>query len=306
MQNNLLSILDLDTDELLRLVDYTIDNLDADQSNLLKGKNIGIYFDRPSTRTRTSFTLAAANLGASVVTYQPNEIQVTTGETWEDTSRVLAEYLDLLVMRIRTVDDAKLFAEEDGLAVINALTDEEHPSQAMADLVTLKQCFGKLEGLHLLFMGDGGNIATSLALSCSRIPNMTMTLICPEKYGLKPEVLDKAQTLAKASGATINYHNDPNNLPKDVDAVYTTRWRSMGEDKPDDNWLSNFDGFQVTKELLESVAHEKTIMMHDLPAERGAEVDFGVLEDDRSVIFQQAKNKHTTAKTIMAWCCGVV
>ena len=304
MNNNLLSILDLKTDEMLKLVDYTIDNVGKDNSTVLARKNIGLYFDRPSTRTRTSFTLAAENLGASVITYQPDEIQVTTGETWEDTSRVMAEYLDMLGMRIRTVEDAKLFAQEDGLGVVNALTDEEHPSQALADLVTIKQCFGHLDNIHLLFLGDGGNIATSLVLACARIPTMQITIISPEKYGLKRHVLDQAMALSKESGATVNYHNDPTNLPKNVDAVYTTRWRSMGEEKADSKWLTDFDGFQVTKQMLEQVANSTTVMMHDLPAERGAEVDFGVLEDDRSVIFQQARNKFESAKTILTWCCG--
>ena len=303
MHKNLLSILDLNTDELLKLVDYTIDSINKDQSSLLAGKNIGLYFDRPSTRTRTSFTLAASNLGASVITYQPNEIQVTTGETWEDTSRVLSEYLDVLVMRCRTVEQAKLFAQEDGLGVVNALTDEEHPSQAIADLVTLKQCFGRLENLHLLFLGDGGNIASSLLLACAKIPNMEVTFITPENYGFKSTVIEKAKQLAEVSSAKINYHHNPKQLPSNVDAVYTTRWRSMGEEKADSNWLNNFDGFQVTKDMLEQVSHASTIMMHDLPAERGAEVDFCVLEDERSVIFQQARNKHLSAKTILAWCC---
>lgn len=303
MHKNLLSILDLNTDEMLKLVDYTIDSIDTDKSAVLAGKNIGLYFDRPSTRTRTSFTLAAANLGASVITYQPDEIQVTTGETWEDTSRVMAEYLDMLVMRIRTVEQAKLFAQEDGLGVVNALTDEEHPSQAMADLVTIKQCFGRLDNLHLLFLGDGGNIATSLLLACSRLPNMEATFITPEKYGFKPSVIDKAKALAKVSGAKINYHHNPKELPHEVDAVYTTRWRSMGEEKTDRNWLDDFDGFQVTKQMLDQVSNSTTIVMHDLPAQRGAEVDFGVLEDERSVIFRQARNKFETAKTILTWCC---
>lgn len=287
-------------------MDYTIDtvnNSHIDKSSVLAGKNIGLYFDRPSTRTRTAFTLAASNLGASVMTYQPDEIQVTTGETWEDTSGVLAEYLDMLVMRCRTVDQAKLFIHEDKLWVVNALTDEEHPSQALADLVTIKQCFGRLDNIHLLFLGDGGNIATSLLLTCARIPNMQATFITPKKYGFKPSVIDKAKTLAEASMAKINYHHDPKQLPQAVDAVYTTRWRSMGEEKTDRHWLDDFEGFQVTKQMLEQVSNSSTILMHDLPAERGAEVAFGVLEDDRSVIFQQARNKYETAKTILTWCC---
>lgn len=305
MTKNILSILDINADDLLKLVDYTIYSIDTKPQSLLTGKNIGLFFDRPSTRTRTAFTLAASNLGASVISYQPSELQVTTGETWEDTSRVLSEYLDILVIRGRTTEQASLFVQPDRMGVINALTDEEHPTQTIADLVTIKQRFGRLENIRLLFLGDGGNIATSLLLAGARIPKMELTFITPQKYGFKESVISKATTLAKDSSAKISYHHDPRQLPNEVDVVYTTRWRSMGEEKSDSNWLDDFKGFQVTTALLSKVSNSSTIFLHDLPAERGAEVDFEVLEDKRSVIYQQSRNKFMSAKAILMWCCDI-
>lgn len=307
MPKQLLSITDISTNELRILVNNTVTfDQRKNPQHLLVGKNVGIYFNRPSTRTKTSFTLAASNLGASVITYRPDELQLTTGETIEDTARVFGEYLDVLVIRCKYISEAQIFTAPNKMSVINALSDEEHPTQTIADLATIQEKFNHLEGIKVLFMAEGGNIATSFLLAASRIPQMELTFITPSKYGFKEQVIRQAEELAKESSAKIFYHHNPQELPKAVDVVYTTRWRSMGEEKLDREWLNNFKGFQVTKNLLDQVSNSSTILMHDLPAERGAEVDYEVLEDERSVIAQQARNKYTSAKAILAWCCDAV
>lgn len=308
MTKHFLSITDIDSSELQKLVENTREKIEHKSSqNLLKGKNVGIYFNRASTRTRTSFTLAADNLGASVITYRPEELQLTTGETIEDTSGVLGEYLDILVMRCKSVKEAEIFAKQNKMSVINALTDEEHPTQTIADLATIKENFNRLEGIKVLFMGEGGNIASSFLLAAARIPQMELTFITPAKYGFKESVIRQAQQFARESSAKIFYHHNPQNLPEKVDVVYTTRWRSMGEEKSDSEWLNHFQGFQVNKDLLDRVSNSSsTIFMHDLPAERGAEVDDECLDDPRSVIYQQARNKYISAKAILAWCCDML
>ncbi|MCV3213049.1 hypothetical protein OGM63_05830 [Plectonema radiosum NIES-515] len=307
MPKNLLSITDVSSNELRMLVNNTIkiSQIENPQS-LLLGKNVGVYFNRPSTRTKTSFTLAASNLGASVITYRPDDLQLTTGETIEDTAGVLGEYLDVLVIRCKETSEAKIFTVPPKMSVINALSDEEHPTQTIADLATIQEKFNQLEGRKVLFLGEGGNIATSFLLAASRIPQMELTFITPSKYGFKEQVIRQAKEFAQESSAKIFYHHNPQELPEQVDVVYTTRWRSMGEEKFDRKWLDNFKGFQVTKTLLERVSNSSTILMHDLPAERGAEVDYEVLEDERSAIYQQARNKYTSAKAILAWCCDTV
>jgi ornithine carbamoyltransferase len=305
LSKHLLSVLDFTSAEFSQLIDKAISAKNISKKKvipqLLSGKNIGIYFNRPSTRTRTSFSLAASNLGASVISYQAGEMQLTTGESIADTAAVLAEYLDILVMRCDSISQLEPYMQNQQLSVINALTDEEHPTQALADYMTIKEQFSRFEGIKILFMGEGGNIATSFLLAGARIPGLKMYFITPERYAFKDSVIRQAYELAQQSGAQIHYHHDPKQLPESVDVVYTSRWRSMGEEKAETDWLSQYKDFQITTTLFSTVSHAQSIMMHDLPAERGAEVDQNILNSSSSVIFQQAANKLATAKVIMPW-----
>ncbi len=300
MSKQLLSVLDFSADDFIQLIDQAIAFKNNPPGQLLSGINVGIYFTRPSTRTRTSFSLAASNLGASVINYQPDEMQLVTGESMADTAGVLAEYLDILVMRCNSVLQMQPYIDQH-LCVINALTDEEHPSQAIADFMTIKEKFGRFAGIKILFMGDGGNIASSFLLAGARIADLEMHFITPKRYAFKEHIIAQARQLAVQSGASIYYHHDPKQLPKSVDVVYTSRWRSMGKDKVETDWLSQYKDFQITTSLFSKVSHEQSIMMHDLPAERGAEVDQKILNSSSSVIFQQAANKLAMAKVIMPW-----
>ena len=276
----------------------------ADQP--LKGKVAGIYFRGTSTRTRTAFTVGAMKLGAEVIAYGPNDLQIVTGETIADTTRVLSNFLNVLVIRTNaSVDEMIALANQDAMSIVNAMSENEHPTQAIADLVTIKEALGRLHDVHVLYMGEGNNSAAALALAIAMTPRMQLTLVTPEGYGLPQNVIEKAKALAHTSetGSTIVQHHDVNALPKNVDVVYTTRWQTMGVPKPDPNWEDKFKPYGITKEIMAQVSRPSgTIFMHDLPAVRGAEVSDEVLDGPQSRAFRQAHHKLTSAMAVLKWC----
>jgi ornithine carbamoyltransferase len=309
-RRHVLSILDLSPQEVLYLCRRAIRIKHArTDPQTLRGKTVGIYFSKTSTRTRTGFQVGAGRLGATVVYYGPNDLQTNTGETLQDTARVFAGYMDVLVMRTNeTVEDMKVFAAHPTLSVVNALSREEHPTQALADLTTLLEHFGRLEGLDVLYCGEGNRSAAALALAFSRIRGARLTLATPAGYGLAPETLATAQALAAKHGATIEETHDIDDVPRGVDVVYTSRWQEMGVGKADPEWRRHFHPFRVTRALMERVSRERgTVFMHDLPAVRGEDVDDEVLDGPQSLAWIQAQHKMFSAISVMEWCAaGVV
>lgn len=306
---HLLSILDLSSAQLARRVDdaLAIARGAWDGRQPLAGRTAGIYFRKTSTRTRTSFTVGAQRLGAAVVAYGPNDLQIATGETLSDTARVLANYLDVLVVRTNeSVDEMREMARQDRMSVVNAMSDNEHPTQVIADLTAMREALGPLAGTHLLFVGEGNNTAASLALAVAKTPGMRLTLITPESYGLPAADLEAARRLAAEHGAAIEQHHDIAGAPAGVDAVYTTRWLTMGVAKKDPDWLDRFRPYCVTPELMHRVSKPRgTVFLHDLPAMRGFEVENEVLDGPQSIAFRQAFHKLTAAMSVLAWCAGV-
>jgi ornithine carbamoyltransferase len=274
----------------------------------LKGKVAGIYFRGTSTRTRTAFTVGAMKLGAEVIAYGPNDLQIVTGETIADTTRVLSNFLNVLVIRTNaSVEEMIALANQDTMSIVNAMSDNEHPTQAIADLVTIKEALGRLHNVHVLYMGEGNNSAAALALAVAMTRGMRLTLVTPEGYGLPHNIIDKAKALAHTSetGSTIVQHHDVNALPKNVDVVYTTRWQTMGVPKADPNWEDKFKPYGITKEIMALVSKPSgTIFMHDLPAVRGAEVSDEVLDGPQSRAFRQAHHKLTSAMAVLKWCAS--
>jgi ornithine carbamoyltransferase len=274
----------------------------------LKGKVAGIYFRGTSTRTRTAFTVGAMKLGAEVIAYGPNDLQIVTGETIADTTRVLSNFLNVLVIRTNaSVEEMIALANQDTMSIVNAMSDNEHPTQAIADLVTIKEALGRLHNVHVLYMGEGNNSAAALALAVAMTRGMRLTLVTPEGYGLPHNIIDKAKALAHTSetGSTIVQHHDVNALPKNVDVVYTTRWQTMGVPKADPNWEDKFKPYGITKEIMAQVSKPSgTIFMHDLPAVRGAEVSDEVLDGPQSRAFRQAHHKLTSAMAVLKWCAS--
>ena len=272
----------------------------------LRGKVAGIYFRGTSTRTRTAFSVGAIKLGAKIITYGPNDLQTNTGESIQDSARVLSGYLDILVIRTNdSEEEMRTLAAQDEMSIINAMSDNEHPTQAIADLVTIKEQFGRLHDVHILYIGEGNNSAAALALAVALTGKMKLTLVTPEGYGLPYNVLERADKVARASGSIIEQHYDVNSLPKAVDVVYTTRWQTMGVPKSDPNWLKQFVPYRVTPEMMATVSKPVgTIFLHDLPAIRGSEVVDEVLDGPQSLAFRQARHKLTSAMAVLKWCAA--
>jgi ornithine carbamoyltransferase len=303
---HLLSITDLGPASLALLVDRSVE-FAAGRCNghkPLTGKIVGMYFRGPSTRTRTSFTVGALKLGAQIVVYGPNDLQLVTGETIEDTARILSGFLDALVIRTNgSISEMRALTSETGMAVINAMSENEHPTQAIADLATIKERFGQLEGLHVLYLGEGNNTATALALAVALTPRMKVTFITPEAYGMPESLLKKACQLARQRGSAIEYHHRMDKLPRNVDAVYTTRWQTMGVPHPDPNWRDKFWPYRVTPAVMAEVSNPNgTIFLHDLPAVRGEDVQEEVLDGPQSLAWRQAQHKMFSAMAVLEWC----
>ena len=305
---HVLSIADLSTEILLRLVDdgVAIARGAWDAHKPLDGKVVGIYFKKTSTRTRTSFSVGAMKLGASVISYGPNDLQIVTGETLQDTARVLANYLDALVIRTNEpIAEMRALADQGRtsiMSIINAMSDNEHPTQAIADLVCLKEAFGRLEGLHVLYIGEGNNTTAALALAFGMLPGMRLTIVTPEGYGIPSEVIDQARGFAVHTGSSIEQHHSMAAIPQGADVVYTTRWLTMGAQKKDADWLDRFRPYTITPAVMKQVSKPGTLFMHDLPAMRGYEVVDEVLDGPQSIAFRQAYHKMTSAMAVLHWC----
>lgn len=302
-RRHVVTLSDLSNKDIVDIVDRGVEFASGRVNGVepLKGKTVGIYFRKTSTRTRTSFTTAALKLGAQVISYGPNDLQENTGESIEDTTKVLSRMLDGFVARTAgSAEEMRTFASQDTMSVVNAMTEDEHPTQALADLTTLKQHFGKIEGLKILYIGEGNNTAAALALSLPRFANTSLYLATPEGYGVKPDILEEARKLSGKYGAYVQEFHDLEKLPVDVDVVYTTRWQTTGTSKEDPNWREKFIPFTVSRKLMHR--YPRAIFMHDLPAHRGEEVDKEVIDGTGSIVFDQAENKQHSAMAVLEWC----
>jgi ornithine carbamoyltransferase len=301
-----LSLSDIEPDALSHLISEALVMARGERRRMrpLEDKIVGIYFRRSSTRTRSAFAAGTLRLGGQIIQYCPNDLQLVTGETIHDTGRVLSGFLDGLVVRTNdTIDEMKALADQDKMAVINAMSDNEHPSQAIADLVTILEAIGRLSDVHVLYIGEGNNSAVALALAVAKTPGMRLTLLTPEGYGVPAADLEKAAAEAKRNRAEVIEHHELDKMPRGVDVVYTTRWQTMGVAKPDPNWREKFEPYRVTTDLMAAASKPSgTVFLHDLPAMRGCEVVDEVLDGPQSRAFRQAQHKLTSAMSILAWC----
>jgi len=202
-----------------------------------------------------------------------------------------------------TIEEMRAFASQDEMAVINAMSDAEHPTQAVADLVTIKEVFGRLRGVEIFYVGEGNNTAAALALAVALSPGMRLTLATPKDYGMQPDVLAMARGLCRESGSSVEEYHDLSTVDGGFDVIYTTRWQTMGVPKSDPHWKQKFEPYRVTQELMRRFSRNgHTVFMHDLPAVRGDDVVDEVLDGPSSVAFRQAKHKLTSAMAVLAWC----
>lgn len=300
MNRNLISIRDFDRDELMAVVERasTIADNPTQVPQVLDGKVIGIFFQKTSTRTRTAFSSGALRLGASIISYGPDDLQLNTGETVEDTARVLSSMIDALVIRGPIpLSEMALYGQPETMSVINAMCNEEHPTQAIADLAVLRHHFGSVAGLKMVYFGEGNNTAVALALGCA-LARIDLELRTPRGYGVPVEILDLARA-AGQTGSVVQRH-DLVDLPDDVDVVYTTRWQTTGTAKANPDWRTDFTPFGVDEDLFGHFP--RAVFMHDLPAHRGEEVTAGVLDGPRSIALHQAQFKLFGAMACLEWC----
>jgi ornithine carbamoyltransferase len=300
---HLISITDLSDDDLRHIVATGVQfrrDMPRHPASLA-GALVGCYFRKTSTRTRTAFSSGALRLGAGLLTFGPNDLQLNTGETVADTAQTLSRMIDILVARTTgTEEEMRAWAGQEGMSVVNAMSAAEHPTQALADLTTLQHRFGRVDGLRILYLGEGNNTAAALALALSRFPLVHLELRTPAGYGLAPDILDRAAAQAAGCSATVVERHDMADLPKDCDVIYTTRWQTTGTSKPDPDWRRQFAAFQVQPELWNANPH--ALFMHDLPAHRGEEVTADVLDGPASIAFEQAENKMYSAMAVLDWC----
>jgi ornithine carbamoyltransferase len=308
-RRHLISLDDLGEDDLRWIVnrgaDYSAGSLDdgrTPRERALQDLVVGVLFRKTSTRTRTAFSAGALRLGAKLITYGPGDLQENTGETVDDTGQVLAGMLDVLVARTAGPEaELRAYANQDRMAVINAMSAGEHPTQGLTDLTTLTRRFGSVEGLRVLYVGEGNNTATALALGLSRFPGTELHLRTPPGYGVDPDYLHRAQIHAKRSDSAVEERHDVDDLPE-VDVVYTTRWQTTGTVKPTPDWREVFAPFQVDQALMDRCPG--AVFLHDLPAHRGEEVTAEVLDGPASAAFAQAENKYHSARAVLEWCAG--
>lgn len=303
---HLLTLEDLGVETIERLVDRAVAFAGGEHAGPrpLAGKIVGIYFRTTSTRTRSAFSTAALRLGAGLVAYGPDDLQLATGETIQDTARVLSGYLDALVIRTnQSLEEMRELARQDEMAIVNALSEDQHPTQALADLSTIKEAFGRLAGVHVLYLGEGNSTARALLHGIAQIPDMRLTLVTPEGYGLPPAVLERAAEHAARSGARCAQHHDLDRLPEAVEVVYTSRWQTMGVVKGGDpHWRHRFLPYAVTPALMAAVSKRDTVFLHDLPAMRGEDVADEVLDGPQSLAWRQARHKMWSAMAVLEWC----
>ncbi len=271
--------------------------------NSLKGKNIALIFEKPSTRTRCSFVVAAVDEGAHPEYLGKDDIQLGHKESVEDTARVLGRVFDGIEFRgfkHKTVEDLAKYA---GVPVWNGLTDDYHPTQILADLLTMKEHFGYLKGLRFVYAGDGrNNMANSLMIGMSKM-GVHFTILAPESLWPKNELVELCQGYAAESGSTITLTEDTDAV-KEADTIYTDVWCSMGEEDKAAQRITLLKPYQVNKELMGKTGKDTTIFMHCLPAVKGNEVTEEVFESGASVVFDEAENRMHTIKAVMVATLG--
>ncbi|MDW7740121.1 MAG: ornithine carbamoyltransferase [Bacillota bacterium] len=299
---DVISIHDLSREEVDQILDTAhilkMKNKLGEIYHPLKGKSLGMIFQKSSTRTRVSFEVGMWQLGGYALFLSANDLQLNRGETIADTARNLSRYLDGIMIRTYSHQDVVDLAEYSSIPVINGLTDLLHPCQVLADLFSIKEKKQNLEGLKLAYIGDGNNMAHSLMYGGAKM-GMHVVICSPSGFEPDPEVTRLSKADAVKSGASISVNEDPAEAVKDADIIYTDVWTSMGMEEEYEQRLKSFSRYQVNSKLTEH-AREDVLVMHCLPAHRGEEITDEVIEGPQSIVFDQAENRLHVQKAIMA------
>lgn len=298
---HVLSLYDLTADDLLRLFNETATLkarlLRGDRPALFAGRVLGLVFEKQSLRTRASFEAGMAQLGGSSIFLSATDGPIGVRESVADFARTLCEYVDAVVLRVFRQKTVEEFAAHARVPVINGLSDQEHPCQALADLFTVHEVFGSVQGKTLAFVGDGNNVARSLAVGCGKL-GMRFVLSAPDGYGFDDAFLQRYRPAAP-DGVLVQERN-PVEAVRAADVIYTDVWTSMGQEAERAERLQRFAAYQVNDELLKH-APEHCKVMHCLPAHRGEEITDAVLDGPKSVVFQQAGNRMHVQKALLKW-----
>jgi ornithine carbamoyltransferase len=297
MKKDLLSIADLNREEIEQLIEQTRRMKQEGAPPLLSGKTLAFLFVKPSLRTRVSFEIAMYQLGGHAIYLAPEEVGMGKREPAADIARVLSRYVDVIAARTFSQETVQILADNSSVPVINALSNLEHPCQALSDLFTVYEKKGKLPGLTLAFIGDGNNVANSLLLSACRV-GMNFHFASPPGYEVKEEVLNQGKEFAALSGSQLKITSDPYEAAKDADVIYTDVWASMGQEAEVEKRRRAFSSYQVDNKLLD-LAKEDVLLMHPLPAHQGEEISAGLLDDPRSVVFDQVENRLHLQKALL-------
>ena len=302
MKKDFVSLADLSPEELRAVLKSASAMKRGRQGRPLEGKALALLFQKPSLRTKVSFVIAMAQLGGHAVYLSPEEVGIGKREPAEDVARVLSRYVDGIVARTFAHREVEVLAHSATVPVINGLSDGEHPCQALADLLTIQEKKGSVEGVTIAYVGDGNNVAASLLLG-SAMMGACCRIASPQGYELPRPLVDKARALAKASGGAVEEPAEPDQAVRDADVVYTDVWTSMGQEGEVRRRKAAFADYQVTETTL-SLAKPDVLFMHPLPTHHGEEVAAGILDHPNSVVFDQAENRLHVQKALLIELLG--
>lgn len=301
MKKDLLTVHDLTREEIERLLERSAwlkkARKDGTVHHPLKGRSLGMIFEKSSTRTRVSFEVGMYQLGGQALFLSPADLQMGRGEPVADTARTLSRYLDGIMIRTFSQKMVEELAQHATIPVINGLTDLHHPCQALADLFTIQERRNRIAGLRFAYIGDGNNMAHSL-IEAGVAVGMHVALACPAGYEPDAGIMREAKQTAARTGAELSLSGDPRKAAKDADVVYTDVWASMGQEKEHALRVKAFAGYQVDEKLMK-LASPDALVMHCLPAHRGEEIAASVIDGPRSVVFDQAENRLHVQKAIL-------
>ena len=292
--NDFLDIDDLSADEVDAVLTRAAALKHGEDDSQLSDQTLGMLFEKPSTRTRISFETGMTQLGGHAIFMGPDDIQLGHGEPLKDTARAMGRYVDGIMARLFSHEDAEILAEYADVPVINGLTDDAHPCQTLADLLTIRERFD--DDVQVAWVGDGNNVGQSFAIGCA-LAGIDLTVATPLEYPMDDAVVDRATEL----GGEPEIYTDPEAAIAGADVIYTDVWVSMGEEDEREEKLAAFDGFQLNEELL---AGSDAEIMHCLPAHRGEEITDEVLESDRSIVWDQAENRLHAQKALLVELLG--